>query len=600
MLQRFLIIISLGIHAFPAFAQPSAEAQLAEQYFVDQEYESALELYNKLYRRNPEELYGMRIATCYESLDEFEDAIKFLNTASKRQPQIVIFPVLKAMLLEKTGDFKGAEKLYKEIIEKRLLLEGHFVRVGSYLYQEGRLDLALKTYSRGRKRLKDAYLFSSEIANIHLQLGEFEAATDEYLNKYYENSSNLTSVNLDILNIVSPDSKSEVEQALIRAADKRQSDLGLRSILYEYYVLVEDFFEAFIQVKSIDRLFKEDGGRVYHFGMTMRNNKDYDLSNKAFDYIVERKKNSSYYYQAHIEKAVNGELRAFEQLPIDISAVKEAVADYDELLNEFGRRPAYFNAIYRRSNLMIFYLFELDQALEELKGIVSQQILPEQWAKAKLLIGDILLMQKDYNNAKLTYTEVSERFRNTPMGALAKYKLGELAYYKGEFQLAQALLSAIKDNTHNDISNDAIKLNLIILDNTGLDTTTTALEMFAQAQLLTYQRNFDESLSLLDSIAYNFPKHALADEILWEKSQIAFKRDNITLGLDYLERILNEFPTDIYGDDALYTKSRIYDFKLKDRENAMRFYKDFLMTYPGSLYSVEVRKRIRELRKEGS
>ena len=213
-----------------------------------------------------------------------------------------------------------------------------------------------------------------------------------------------------------------------------------------------------------------------------------------------------------------------------------------------------------------------------------------------MLIGDILLMNQDYNRAKLTYTEVSENFKDRQLGALAKYKLGQLAYYKGEFNLSQALLSAIKDNTSNDISNDAIKLTLLMVDNTGLDTTTTALEIFAQAQLLTYQRQYSSSLELLDSLAYQFPNHTLADEILWEKSNIFLKQNDLNTALVYIDRILNEFGTDIYGDDALYTKARIYDYTLKDPEAAMKFYLEFLTQYPGSLYSVEVRKRIRALR----
>lgn len=599
MIHRIFFLLLLGISSLASLAQTSAEAQLADQYYVDGEFESALELYEKLYRDDPQELYGVRLVGCYEALNRFDDALKFLSRAQRRQSQLVIFPILEALLLEKTGEFKEAEKLYKKTIEKELSQEGHFVRVGSYLYQQGRLDWALRTYLRGRKTLRNPYLFSSEVANIHVQLGEYAEATEEYLNKYYENPSNLSSVNLDILNIVSPDSKEAVEQSLLNAVDKKQSDLGLRTILFEFYVLVENFYEAFIQVKSIDRLFKEDGARVYHFGQTMRNNKEYQLSNQAFDYIIERKKNSPYFFQAHIEKAVNGEQRAFEQVPVDMQAVRAAVEDYGALLDRFGRKPAYFNAIFRRAKLMVFYLFELDQALSELQGIVNKQILPDQWARAKLLVGDILLMQKDYNSAKLTYTEASERFHDTPIGALAKYKLAQLAYYKGEFQLAQALLGAIKDNTHNDISNDAIKLNLIIIDNTGLDTTTTALEIFAQAQLHAYQRNFDEALSLMDSVAYNFPNHQLADDILWEKAQIALRRDNVAMALDYIERILETFPTDVYGDDALYTKARLYDYNLGNQEAAVEHYISFLATYPGSLYSVEVRKRIRELRKEG-
>lgn len=592
-LPIFFLLLSPLTHA-----QVGAEAQLAEKYYQDGEYESALELFLKLSKRNNDEILTTRVVECYEMLGEYQDAIKFLDKSMKKQSQVVMLPILKASLLEKTGDLKAADKLYEDAIQKKLRGQGDFMKVGAWLYQEGKLDFARQAYMQGRKRLRDNYVFSNEIANIHLQQGEFGEATKEYLNLYYANSADLNAANLSILNMVDPGSQEIIERSLLHAVDKRQSDHGLRTILYEFYLLAENFEEAFIQVKSIDRLFKEEGDRVYKFAETMRNTKEYELSNKAYDYIINRKKNSRYFYQAHFEKAANGELKAFDQIPVDIASINQAVEDYGALLDEFGRRPQYFNAIYRRAKLMVFYLNQLEDAQKELEDLTRQRQLLrlEDWAEAKLLIGDILLINQDYNRAKLTYTEVSETFKDRQLGALAKYKLGQLAYYKGEFNLSQALLSAIKDNTSNDISNDAIKLTLLMVDNTGLDTTTEALEIFAQAQLLTYQRQYDSSISLLDSLAYKFPNHTLADEILWEKTTIFLKQNDINTALTYIDRILNEFGTDIYGDDALYTKARIHDYTLQDPEAAMKFYLEFLTMYPGSLFSVEVRKRIRELR----
>ena len=132
-----------------------------------------------------------------------------------------------------------------------------------------------------------------------------------------------------------------------------------------------------------------------------------------------------------------------------------------------------------------------------------------------------------------------------------------------------------------------------------LDTTTTALEIFASAQLLSYQRKYQESLELLDSLAFEYPNHSLSDEIMWEKVNIFLKQNNIELALQFIDRILESFIYDIYGDDALYTKARIHDYTLNDPENAMKYYLELLTTFPGSLFSVEARKRIRDLRKEG-
>ena len=585
-----------------AWSQGDPEAELADRYFADGEYESALELYDKVYRRSPQERYALRMVESYEYLGDFPSAIKFLDRVIRKEKNVPIYPIVKAGLLAKSGEIKASDDLYDDVIHKGLNTEGDFVKIGAYLYQSGNIRWALEAYQTARKTLRRSYIFSNEIANLHERQGNYQAAAEEYLNLYYSDPGNLAAANLNVLNLITPpapvSAATEVEKVLLKAVDKYPNDLGLRSMLYEFYVLDENFFEAFIQVKSIDRLFREDGERVFRFARTMRNNKEYELSSNAFDYIIDKKKDSPYFFQAHFEKATNGELLSFESIPPDMGAIELAVGDYGELLEEFGRRPQYFDAIYRRARLMVFYLNDLDQALEELQALVAQRqfLRADDWAKGQLLIGDILLIQQAYNQAKLIYKEVADSFQDRQLGALANYKLAQLAYYKGEFNLSQALLGAIKDNTANDISNDAIKLNLLILDNTGLDSTTVALEKFAQAQLLTYQRRYQASLTKLDSLAFEFPNHPLADEILWEKAQIYLKQNDINKALDYIDRVLEQFATDIYGDDALYTKARLYDYNLKDPEQAMKHYLEFLTTYPGSLFSVEVRKRIRELR----
>lgn len=588
-------------------AQTAAELTLADQFFNDGQLEDALEIYEKAWGKEPSEQLTTKITTCYERLTRYDDAVKFLDKSIRKMPEVVTLPLMKALILEKTGKIAEADAIFAGVA-KTYRHEGDYLRAGGFLYQAGKLELARDIYLQGRKKLGNRYAFANELANTLAQMGEYGPATEEFLTAYYGDEGDEAArqnASLDILNLVNESSQAEIEQVLVKAVETNLDNVGVRQILYDFYINTGNFMEAFIQIKALDRAqgranslgFRNDGELVYQFALSMRSNKNYEMSNKALDYIIEKRKESPYYLMSFQEKAINGELQAFERLPVNLDAVKLAVAAYTDLIDKFGMTSDRFEAVFRRANLQVFYLNELEMPLKDLQTISNQAINREDWAKAKLLMGDIFLIKQQYFDAKATYTEVSEAFRDRQTGAFAKYKLAQLMYYNGEFALSQAMLAAIKDNTSNDISNDAIKLNLLIMDNSGMDSLPTALERFAAAQLLIYQRQYDKAMPLLDSIANAFPAHPLSDEILWEKANIFLKKGNINVGLEYLDRILQNFPTDILGDDALYTKAKIYDQTLANPEMALKYYMDFLTTYPGSLYAVEVRKRIRDLRK---
>lgn len=597
-LNKGILLVLLAFLPVWLLAQ-TGEVELAEQYYKDGEFQNALNLYSKLQKKDPSvRLFNQRIASCHGQLEQYEEGIDFLTKAMRKNPDDHVLPFMKADLMRLAGNSDGADALENKVIISDLKTEAEFMEAGGYNYKKGRKDLAQTTYLQARKTLRDKYLFASEIANLYGLEGEYTLATQEYLLMLEKRLERVATIKINILNLVSDESKDEIETVLLAEVQKNSKDKELRNLIYEFYVLTENFYEAFIQVKSIDRLNNNQGALVYNFAITLRNNKEYRLSNKALDYIIDNYDKTSYGDKAYQEKTVNTELVAFETLPLDTNLIREAVNAYDDLLIKRGRYPQYFDAMYRKANLQAFYLFDLDGATEELNQILNLGIPPQSSAKANLLYGDVLLMQKEYNKSKLRYNMVAEAFKDGQIGAMAKFKQGRLSYFKGDFEYSKARLKTIKDNTSNDISNDAIQLFLVIQDNIGLDTTTYALERFSQAQLMVFQRDFDPALVLLDSIMYAFPNHTLTDDIIWEKASIFEQKSDVEKTLEYLEKVITEFPTDIHGDDALYKKAQIYDHTLNDKEQAMKLYIEFLRNYTGSLYIVAVRKRIRELRNE--
>lgn len=595
-----LLLCLLCPAVFAAFAQTpsSQEINLANEYYNDGEYERALGIYERVVKAYPQvSFYNERIIECYVKLERYDDALGYLDDKLKKEkdapgPTLA----LKGKVLEKSGRPEEAKTLWDEVIGKKLRDLNDFHKVGSFFMNQQKYKYALRVYEKGRETLKNDDLFSSQMAYLYQFNGDFEAATNEYVKVYLKNNNQYDYARSQIMRMVNDDREAQIERALLNQAAARPNDVKILELLYDFYLKAQNYYEALVQARSIDRKQKEYGERVYKLAETLQNNEQYDLSNEALDYIIDNYEDSRHYYDAYIQRAKNFELKALDAVPVDTADIRSAVRNYDQLLDKFGRLPQLYEAMHRKARLVVFYLDDLDRAMQELQFIEDLNLPPSRKADSQLLMGDVYLMQGEYAKARLKYADVEKDFENTQTGAKAKFRSAQLAYFKGDFEAAKAYLSVLRENTSNDIANDAIRLFLTIQDNTGLDTTTVALERFAAAQLSVYQKNYDEALARFDSIAYNFPNHALADDILWEKSQILINQKKLTEAIELLDKILEKHGEDVYADDALFKKAEIYEFALGKKEKAEELYFELLLKYPASLYKVEARKRVRRLR----
>jgi TolA-binding protein len=123
--------------------------------------------------------------------------------------------------------------------------------------------------------------------------------------------------------------------------------------------------------------------------------------------------------------------------------------------------------------------------------------------------------------------------------------------------------------------------------------------MFSRADLLSFQNKDSLAILTLDSINKEFPGHSLSDDILYKKYKIDFKAAKYQLAAEKLDQIILNHADDILGDDAVFKLAELYERKLNDPEKAKKLYQDVLLNYPGSLYTVEARKRYRKMRGDG-
>ncbi|HRS54725.1 MAG TPA: tetratricopeptide repeat protein, partial [Bacteroidales bacterium] len=127
-------------------------------------------------------------------------------------------------------------------------------------------------------------------------------------------------------------------------------------------------------------------------------------------------------------------------------------------------------------------------------------------------------------------------------------------------------------------------------------SSTTALEMFARADLNYFRNNKNAALMTLDSIIKIFSYHPITDDVYFKKAQIYMIMNNYKEADSLFSLILQNYSYDILADDALYNKALINEEIYKNKETAMELYQELLMKYPGSIYCIDARKRYRQLR----
>lgn len=592
------VFLLCGTRAVLAQSNATGEAGLAGAYYHDREYAQALELYLALYQRDPDaELFVQRIVDCYVQLKQMPEASNFLTRLVKRQPDRPQYSVMLIQLHEQAGQQAEAQQVMAAL-QGRIKSPLDAQSAGAALLRARRFEAAIQAYKTGRKVSGDDSDFALELAQAYRMQGKLAEAATELLAYYKDRPTQLPLVQRELSRMVQSGNAGPVEDVLLQAIQRDGNNLGLREMLYQLYLRSENYDQAILLARSLDRLRREDGTRLYRLAMTLQHNQQYLLSNRALDVLTATHEDSPHLLNAYFERAKNYELAAFQQRPLDTSSLRQAVANYESLFEQFGRRERFAEAMLRKARLHTFYLNQPDQAIAELRLIEDLPIKEQTRAQAQLLLGDIYLMEGQPAKARIKFQEVEEMLPDAQEGAEAKFRSARLAYYQGDFELAKARLRTLKDNTSDNISNDAIDLYLTVQENTGLDSTPKALQQFARTQLLVYQHAYPKAMTALDSLLTAYPNHPITDNALWEKVQVLLAWNRVQDVMPLLDRILKGFPADLLADDALFLKAELTERNLTDPATAQQLYLDLITKYPSSLFNAEARRRIRVLRGE--
>lgn len=597
-MKKYILLISFSIISTWAFSQKK-DIALADEYFAVSDYKKAVDVYSRYILKIEFQGYIYEnYRVCEVELENYNSLSKTLKKITKKNPEnylylVDLIEVEKFALLTKDYN-KDYKRLYNIVKDASY----EFYQVAQQLKKRKMYIELSKLIIAVRKHRKDSLLYIEELIAVYVTTGNSEKLINEALFYLRSDPSQLEKIENLFQSYFKEKDYSLLEVRLYQLI-AQESHYSYRELLVWYHLQQKDFYEAFVQQRAIDISKQERGYGLFNIAQIAIANNNYQNAINILEYICETYTHQEIYVKAKKTLIEIKQIQLESNFPVDISHINQLLVDYNELLISAHNQDEKAQIQQNQAKIYAFYLHDNQKSLELLTKITNTPgISRNRQANAWLLLGDVYLFDNQIGEASLTYFNVENKWKNSTYAEMAKYKNAQLYFYSGEFDLSQSMLDILKRATSRAISNDAIDLSIFIKANSGLDTSYDALQLYADADLLFYQKKFDSALHTFDDLLTKFPNHSLTDEIYWAKSKVytAIKQDDKQL--EVLKLLVDQYGDDIWADDAVFVIAEILE-KKRDRESAMLYYKSILIDYQGSIYTENARLAYRRLRGDG-
>ncbi len=588
MKYNFLYIILLFLFVQGTSAQDS---RLAQQFFSQGDFDKAAVEYQLLYKKFPfNKSYFYKLVHSYQKLGQYKKADSLLRMKKELKNPTSMVWLGYNFLLQK--DSIKASKLFDKAVKNALRSTMSVFQTGKAFQEIYQLDEALALYSAALKKYPESS-FVLDMARIYAEQNKPEEMMQAYMNyleKYPKNLSRvrylitpyISSINGNLIN-------KDIKKAVIKRIKKQPLPPFYR-LLEWIYIQEKDYRKAFFQLRSLYLKKQADIEEIYYLGSKALNNKKTETARMILSYVIE-----------HADK---NNLREKAQLALLKTDLQEKISSEEQLENLFIQ---YFQENWEKNNKIRLHILHADflaffknqpqKAKEELEKLLQQNLPRNLEAEIKLKQADIAVRQGYFNQALILYTQVQLDFPNHSLGHLATYKIAQVSFFKGDIEWAHNQLKVIK-SVHSDwISNDAIDLDMLIINNKEEnDSLQTGLKKLAEVKYLLFKNDKENALKKLDSLRNNFKGQNIYDEILWMQAEIWEQKGNFEEAVKNYQ-LITKLPDEIiYKDEAVYRMARIYEQQLDQPETAKKLYKEIIIHYPSSFWFPEAQHAFRRLR----
>ncbi len=577
------------------------DEQLARNFFNNKEYDKAADIYQQLYINHRYYYYFSQYIECLISLERFDDAEKDLrsfvkndNTTNKWKSNVIL-----AYVLFLNNEKDKSDKILKKLINELPADKNVFIQVANVMRANDMDEAAIMLYDRGASISSMNYKFFMEKAQAYLVMMDFEKATENYLfhlEEFPDDYDVVKSRMSYMLRYNVDDSVvDDMRFVLLKKAQDNMDNEIFAELLVWFALQMKDYEIALDQEIALDRRFGDREYDIIYLAKIARDNEQYEIAMKAYDYLVKKSQEGAYY-----EDAVVGMIEVQYQNLVS-SKSEETVEFYSEFEKRIEKECLELSIsdktapiLIIRADILAFRLNEIEKAINILEEALNLNLSRLNKSRVKMKLADIYLFKEEVWEATLLYSQVDKSMKEEPIGHEARFKNAQLRYYIGEFDWALAVLNILKSATSKLIANDAMTLSLMITDN--LEYDTIALQRLAKADFYIYQKRYELANQMLDSVNVYNPNEVSMPYLLMRKAQIAMENNDYEMADSLYKRVYQGYADSYIADDALMKDAILLEQILDKKEEAMECYAKLIDEYPSSVYVAQSRNAYRRIR----
>ena len=356
------------------------------------------------------------------------------------------------------------------------------------------------------------------------------------------------------------------------------------------FIQQKEFQKAFAQEKAVYKRGEQNLQRIIQLTIISKTEGDIETAKAIVEFIIAETPSENILLQAkqlllsmQVETATSKEYADIEK-------------SFEALFQEFGTGPETLSIQIDQANFLAFKMGKTRQAIEQLEKLSDRAENNFQQAAVKMALADILVLDQKFNKALIYYSQIQNLVKNDEIAQQARFKVAQTSYFKGDFEWAKTQLDVLKASTTQLIANDAMELSLLISENTLEDSTQTALKLYAQADLLYFQKKNREGIAVLDELLKKHKGEKIEDEALLKQALLLEEEGEYAKAEKNYLKILEFYSRDILADNATFLLAELYRNRLGEPEKARDYYEQIIFDFPASIYFVESRKNFRMLR----